>query len=93
MKMKQNEWIDEPGINASWLSSKLGLELSAFVALDFSTRDDATDYQSGDVLHLDATVAQHLPLLGRSLTDTFNLGPLELKEVKMNGKIVPAQRS
>jgi phosphate-selective porin OprO/OprP len=26
-------------------------------------------------------------VLGRSLTDTFNLGPLELKEVKMNGKI------
>jgi hypothetical protein len=64
MKMKQYEWIDEPGINASWLSSKIGLELSAFVALDFSTRNDATDYQSGDVLHLDATVAQHLPLLG-----------------------------
>jgi hypothetical protein len=65
MKLKQYEWIVEPGINASWLSSKIGLELSAFVALDFSTRNDATDYQSGNVFHLDATVAQHLPLLGR----------------------------
>jgi hypothetical protein len=64
MKMKQYQWSDEPGINASWLSSKIGFELSAFVALDFSTRNDATDYQSGDGFHPEATVAQHLLLLG-----------------------------
>lgn len=30
--------------------------------LDFSTKNDATDYQSGDVFRLDATFAEHLPL-------------------------------
>ena len=58
----KNFWTFEPGVNVSWLSSKIGLELSGFAALDFDTRNDTTDYQSGDVFHLDATVAQHLPL-------------------------------
>ncbi len=58
----KNYWTFEPVVSASWLSSKIGLEVSAFAGLDFSTRNDATDYQSGDVFHLDATVAQHLPL-------------------------------
>ena len=30
---------------------------TAFAALDFSTKNDATDYQSGDVFRLDRTVA------------------------------------
>ena len=55
--ISKNFWTFEPGINASWLSSKIGLELSAFAALDFIARNDTTDYQSGNVFHLDATVA------------------------------------
>ena len=51
-------------MNLSWLSSKIGTELSLFAGYDLSTKNDKTDYQSGDVLHLDATLAQHLPLLG-----------------------------
>ena len=60
----KNYWTFEPGIMASWLSSKIGTEVSLYTALDFNTRNDATDYQSGTSLHLDGTVAQHLPLLG-----------------------------
>jgi hypothetical protein len=60
----KNYWTFEPGLNVSWLSSQLGTEASLFVGYDFSTRNDKTDYQSGDVIHLDATVAQHLPMLG-----------------------------
>lgn len=60
----KNYWTFEPGLSVSWLSPRLGTELSLFAGYDFSTRNDSTDYQSGDVLHLDATVAQHLPLLG-----------------------------
>ena len=30
--------------------------------LDFNTKNEATDYQSGNVFHFDLTVAQHLPL-------------------------------
>jgi hypothetical protein len=60
----KNYWTFEPGVNLNWLSSKIGTEVSVFAGFDFSTRNDKTDYQSGDVVHLDATVAQHLPLLG-----------------------------
>ena len=60
----KNYWTFEPGLSVSWLSSKIGTEVSLFAGYDFSTRNDKSDYQSGDVLHLDATVAQHLPLLG-----------------------------
>jgi len=60
----KNYWTFEPGASVSWLSSKIGTEASAFAGFDFSTRNDKTDYQSGDVFHLDATVAQHLPLFG-----------------------------
>ncbi len=58
----RNYWTFEPGLNLSWLSSRIGTEISLFAGFDVSTRNEATDYQSGDVLHLDATVAQHLPL-------------------------------
>ena len=63
----KNYWTFEPGLNASWLSTKIGTEASLFAGYDSSTKDGATDYQSGDVFHLDATVAQHLPLLGGSV--------------------------
>src|SRR5664280_1286142 len=51
----------------SWLSTKIGTEVSLFAGYDVSTKDGQTDYQSGDVFHLDATLAQHLPLLGGSV--------------------------
>jgi hypothetical protein len=60
----KNYWTFEPGLSFSWLSSKIGTEVSLFTGLDFNTKNEATDYQTGDQFHLDATVAQHLPLLG-----------------------------
>jgi hypothetical protein len=63
----KNYWTVEPGLNASWLSTKIGTEVSLFAGFDVSTKDGQTDYQSGDVFHLDATLAQHFPLLGGSV--------------------------
>lgn len=60
----KNFWTVEPSAAVSWLSSKIGLEVTAFAGLAFNTRNDATDYNSGDVFHLDVTVAEHLPLGG-----------------------------
>jgi hypothetical protein len=60
----KNFWTFEPGVSMSWLSSKIGTEVSLFAGFDFNTTNYKTDYQSGDVFHLDATVAQHLPLFG-----------------------------
>ncbi len=57
-----NYWTFEPVVSFSWLSSKIGLEISAYAGLDFNTENDATNYQSGDVFHFDLTVAEHLPL-------------------------------
>ena len=60
----KNYWTFEPGVNLSWLSSKIGTEVSLFTGFDCNTKDDLTDYQSGSVFHLDTTVAQHLPVCG-----------------------------
>ena len=57
-------WTFTPMITFSWLSSKIGTEASIFSGVDFNTKNTDADYQSGDIFHLDATVAQHLPLLG-----------------------------
>lgn len=60
----KNYWTFEPGIMASWLSSKIGTEFSLYAGVDFNTANEETDYQSGTSLHFDATLAQHLPLGG-----------------------------
>ena len=60
----KNYWTFEPAVLVSYMSSKIGLELSAFTGMDFNTENDKTDYQTGTQFHLDVTVAEHLPLLG-----------------------------
>ena len=60
----KNYWTFEPGIMASWLSTKTGTEVSLYSAVDFNTANNSTDYTSGTSLHFDLTVAQHLPLWG-----------------------------
>ena len=60
----KNYWTFEPGASLSYLSSKIGLEVSAFAGVDFNTENDDTNYRTGTQFHLDLTVAQHLPLLG-----------------------------
>jgi hypothetical protein len=59
-----NYWTFEPLVSFSYLSKKIGLEFSTTAGVDFNTNNDATDYQSGKVFHIDATLAQHLPLFG-----------------------------
>ncbi len=58
----KNYWSFEPGIMASWLSSKIGTEVSGYAGVAFNTENSATDYTSGASLHLELTAAQHLPL-------------------------------
>jgi hypothetical protein len=57
-------WTFEPEVTFSWLSSTIGTEASLFTGFDFNTENTAADYQSGDIFHIDGTVAQHLPLFG-----------------------------
>jgi hypothetical protein len=60
----KNYWTFEPAISLSYISSKIGLELSAFAGADFNTENHKTDYQTGTQFHLDLTAAEHLPLFG-----------------------------
>ncbi len=60
----KNYWTFEPGIMASWLSSKIGTEVSLYTGIDVNTENEDTDYTSGSSLHFDLTIAQHLPLAG-----------------------------
>ena len=60
----KNYWTFEPGYLVSYLGSKNGREGSVYAAFDFNTKNEDTDYQTGTQFHIDATAAQHLPLLG-----------------------------
>ena len=60
----KNYWTFEPAVSLSYISSKIGLELSAFAGMDFNTKNHETDYRTGTQFHLDFTVAEHLPLFG-----------------------------
>ena len=61
----KNHWFFDPVLGLSYLSHKTGTELTMFAGIGFSTKDQATDYQNGDVFHLEATLQQYLPLMGR----------------------------
>jgi hypothetical protein len=70
----KNFWTFEPSLNLSWLSHTLGTEASLFTGFDVNTDNTATNYESGTSWHLDATLAQHLPLFGGFVgvgADTF----------------------
>lgn len=60
----KNYWTFEPAVGISYLGKINGLEATAFAGLDFNTKNNATAYQTGNQVHLDATVAQHLPMFG-----------------------------
>jgi hypothetical protein len=60
----KNYWTFEPMVSLSYISSKIGLELSAFAGMDFNTKNQKTDYQTGTQFHFDLTAAEHLPLFG-----------------------------
>jgi hypothetical protein len=57
-------WTFEPMLAFSWISTKIGTEFSVFSGVDFNTENTEANYQSGDIYHVDATLAQHLPLFG-----------------------------
>jgi hypothetical protein len=55
-------WTFEPGVLISYLGQKNGFEFSTYIGYDINTENTETDYHSGQQFHVDATVAQHLPL-------------------------------
>jgi hypothetical protein len=57
-----NYWTFEPGLLISYLGQKNGIEVTTYIGYDINTKNNATDYQSGQQFHIDLTVAQHFPL-------------------------------
>ncbi len=55
-------WTFEPGLLISYLGQKNGIEFTTYIGYDINTKNNATDYQSGEQFHIDATLAQHFPL-------------------------------
>ena len=55
-------WTFEPGVLVSYLGQKNGFEFTTYLGYDINTENTETSYQSEQVFHIDATVAQHLPL-------------------------------
>jgi len=55
-------WTFDPGVLVSYLGQKNGFEFTTYIGTSFNVENPTTDYTSGDVFHIDATVAQHLPL-------------------------------
>ena len=60
-----NYWTFEPGMIASYLNQKNGIEGTTYIAYDFNTNNGTTDYHSGQVFHIDATAAWHFLTLGK----------------------------
>jgi len=58
----RNHWTVEPSASFSWLSTKIGTEGTVFAGFDINTENPDTDYTSGTSFHLEATLAQHLPV-------------------------------
>ena len=52
-------WTVGPNAGFTYLNKKSNRELSFFTGVDFNTMHAQTDYQSGDVFHLDFLAAQH----------------------------------
>ena len=60
----KNFWTLEPTVGLMYFGVGNGIEASIFFGADFNTENPDTNYKSGTQIHVDATLAQHLPLLG-----------------------------
>jgi len=58
----RNYWTFEPTVGMSYLGSKNGIEVTTFAGVDINTENPDTDYRTGEQVHVDLTVAQHLPV-------------------------------
>ena len=61
----KNFWTVEPVLGLMYFGQKNGIEGSVFTGFDFNTENTDTDYQSGRQVHVDGTLAQHVPRAGR----------------------------
>jgi len=58
----KNHWMFDQTIGASFMSQKTGTEVTGFFGYAVSTENPDTNYRNGDIIHLEGTVEQFLPL-------------------------------
>lgn len=59
----KNFWTYSPTVGVVYFGQENGVEASLYAGVDFNTKNKDTEYHSGDQFHVDATLAQHIPLL------------------------------
>jgi hypothetical protein len=57
-----NYWTFDPTVGASYSGAKNGLNAALYAGFSINTKNNATDYSSGTVFHLDGSVQQLLPV-------------------------------
>jgi len=63
----KNHWMFDWLLGLSYLSHKTGTEFTMFGGFAVSTEDPATHYRNGDLVQLEATLQQYLPLSKQTL--------------------------
>ena len=58
----KNFWSVEPTAAMLYLSPENGREFSAFLGTTFNEKNSASDYRSGNQMHMEITAAQHFPI-------------------------------
>ena len=57
-----NYWTFDPTLSLAYASEKSGMNAALFTGMTFNTENTDTNYQSGSVLHVEASFQQLLPL-------------------------------
>jgi hypothetical protein len=57
-----NYWTFDPTVGMSYNNEQTGFNAALYAGIGINTRNKATDYTSGSLLHFDASVQQLLPL-------------------------------
>jgi len=60
VNLSKNYWAVEPMINLTYLNTKTGTELSGAFGYTVNYENPTTDYDSGDVFHVDVALGQYL---------------------------------
>lgn len=58
----KNYWTVDPTLSVSYTGATTGFNAALFAGVTFNTENQDTDYQSGSMLHLEASVQQLLPV-------------------------------
>jgi hypothetical protein len=60
LSVGKNIWAFMPGVAVTWFDPMSGWDVDGAFTLVFQTNNTATDYQSGDLFHLDWAIGKHI---------------------------------